>query len=165
MRIIITENQQNSLQLKLKKMVKDIGWEKTSIAVGGSENLVKLAFNNNPMNFLNMFNDLDVVQSKEKEYWTLFRYEIRGNIMLYDRKNEYVYINYDVIWSFLEYGFGFNYSEIQELTQEWLSETYNLRGVTTTDFPVISFGRLSETYNLRGVTTRFTHEDFVLPVE
>lgn len=131
MRIIITENQQSSLQLKLKKMVKDIGWEKASNVVGGIENLVKLGFNKNPMEFLNIFNDLDVVQSKEKKYWTLFRYEIRGNIMLYDRKNDEVYINYDVIWSFLEYGFGLKYVEIQELTQEWLSETYNLRGITT----------------------------------
>jgi len=132
MRIIITENQQSSLQLKLKKMVKDIGWEKTSIAVGGIENLVKLGFNNNPMNFLNIFNDLDIVQSKERHYCVLFRHENENNMMVYDRKSDEVYINYGDIWLFLEDGFGLNYYETQELTQEWLSETYNLRGVTTT---------------------------------
>ena len=75
MRIIITENQQSSLQLKLKKMVKDIGVKKTSNVVGGFENLTKLGFNSNPMEFLNMFNDLDVVQLEEKPDLTLFRYE------------------------------------------------------------------------------------------
>ena len=131
MRIIITENQQSSLQLKLKKMVKDIGWEKTSIVVGGIENLVKLGFNNNPMEFLNMFNDLDIVQSKERHYCVLFRHENENNMMVYDRKSDEVYINYGDIWLFLEDGFGLNYYETQELTQEWLSKRYNLRGVTT----------------------------------
>ena len=51
--------------------------------------------------------------------------------MVYDRKNEFVYINYDDIWEFLKEGFRLKYDEIQELTEEWLGETYNLRGITT----------------------------------
>ena len=51
--------------------------------------------------------------------------------MIYDRKNNNVYIYYDVIWPFLEEGFDLKNSEIQQLTEEWLSEAYNLRGVTT----------------------------------
>jgi hypothetical protein len=74
---------------------------------------------------------LDVVQSEEEPDWTLFRYEKRNNVMIYNRKNNKVYINYYVIWQFLEKGFDLKYSEIQQLTEEWLSEAYNLRGVTT----------------------------------
>ena len=51
--------------------------------------------------------------------------------MVYDKKNEIVYLNYYVILSFLEDGFGLNYEEIQDIIKEWLGETYNLRGVTT----------------------------------
>jgi hypothetical protein len=131
MKIIITENQKSNLKTELKKMVKDIGVKKTSNVVGGFENLAKLGFNNNPMEFLNMFNDLDIVQSKERHYCILFRHENENNMMVYDRKNDEVYINYDNIWLFFGDGFGLNYYETQELTQEWLSETYNLRGVTT----------------------------------
>jgi len=131
MKIIITKEQQESLQRKLKKMVKDLGWGKTSKAVSGPEQLAKLAFNNNPMEFLNMFNNLDVFQSEEEKDWTLFRYEKGNNMMVYDRKNEYVYVSYDVIWSFLENGFGLKYKEIQGITKEWLGETYDLRGITT----------------------------------
>jgi len=131
MKIIITKEQQESLQRKLKKMVKDLGWGKTSKAVSGPEQLAKLAFNNNPMEFLNMFNNLDVFQSEEEKDWTLFRYEKGNNMMVYDRKNEYVYVSYDVIWSFLENGFGLKYKEIQGITKDWLGETYNLRGITT----------------------------------
>jgi hypothetical protein len=119
---------EETLKQNLKQQVKDFGWKDASKLVGGSVNLAKLGFNNNPMEFLNMFNNLDVVQSPNS---TLFRYEKENNMMVYDRKNNEVYINYGNIWLFLEDGFGLNYYETQELTQEWLSETYNLRGVTT----------------------------------
>ena len=49
--------------------------------------------------------------------------------MIYDKNSFAVYISYDDIWSFLEKGFGLNYTEIQELTEMWLDEVYNLRGI------------------------------------
>jgi hypothetical protein len=140
---------EETLKQNLKQQVKDFGWKDAAELVDGIENLAKLGFNNNPMEFLNMFNDLEVVQSEEEKYWTLFRYEKGKNIMVYNRKYDEVYINYDVIWGFLQDGFGLKHPETQELTQEWLSETYNLRGVTTTWMHWCSHIMLSETYNLK----------------
>ena len=77
------------------------------------------------MDFLNLFNDLESVQSEEYGDYMLYRYKKGHNFMIYDRKNDYVYINYDEIWSFLENKFGLNYSETQELTKIWLDEVYN----------------------------------------
>ena len=51
--------------------------------------------------------------------------------MIYNTKNEVVYINYEEIWGFLESKFGLKYQQIQDLTKEWLDEVYKLRGVTT----------------------------------
>ena len=133
MKIIITESQSETLKEKLQNLVKKHGWDRGVISVG-KKNLLKLGFNNDPMDFLNIFNDLDIVQSEERPDWTLFRYKPKENLMIYDRKNNYVYINYDDIWSVLEDKFGFNYDETQELTQRWLDEVYNLRGVTTGQF-------------------------------
>jgi|688.fasta_scaffold209905_4 hypothetical protein len=138
MKTIITENQNNKLQTKLKDLVKDYGWEAASKAIGGTNKLAKIAFNNNPMDFLHLFDGLDVVQSKEKPDLTLFRYKPNHNLMVYDRENGVVYVSYDDIWSFLKSNFGFNYSEIQELIKEWLDEVYNLRGVT----PKVIFSEL-----------------------
>ena len=149
----VTE-QQESIKTKLQKMVKKIGWEKASNAVGGPENLAKLGFNNDPFEFLKLFNDLDVVQSEEEKDWTLFRYKKHNNLMIYDRKNEYVYINYDEIWSFFKSGFGFETQETQGITERWLGEVYNLRGVTTDTEIEFSRRRLGEVYNLKGVTTK-----------
>lgn len=77
------------------------------------------------------FSNLEVVQSKEQKDWTLYRYVVKDNILIYDRKTSEVYINYDKIWSFFESYFYMEYTEIQALTQEWLSETYKLKDVTT----------------------------------
>jgi hypothetical protein len=130
MKIIITESQSETLKEKLQTIVKKHGWQRGVISVG-KKNLLKLGFNNDPMEFLNMYNDLDVVQSEEDPDWTLFRYRPKENLMIYDRKNDYVLIDYDKFWSVLRNKFGLNFNETQELIQIWLGETYNLRGVTT----------------------------------
>ena len=136
MKIIITENQYKlikeniSLKEKLKGLIKKVDFESTVRVVRSLDNLFKIFGIKEPMDFLNLFNDLDVVQSEERQDWTLYRYKKGYNFMIYDRKNDYVYISYDIIWPVLEDKFGLNYTETQELTKVWLDEVYNLRGVT-----------------------------------
>ena len=128
MKIIITENQ---LKDKVLQMVKTEGWEDTCQTLGLSgEELAQMFFNNDPMEFLNQYNDLDVVQSELEPNWTLFRYKPKNNLIIYNRKGDVIYIGYRVIWSFLQQGFDLNYDEIQELTLRWLAETYNLNAAT-----------------------------------
>ena len=128
MKIIISENQKKNL---LKSIVKKHGWEYASKLAGEPNELARLAFDNDPMEFLRIFDDMDVVQSKINPNWTLYRYEKGHNLMVYDRKNKYVYLSYSDIWLFLEDGFGLKYSDIQVFTKRWVDEAYNLRGVTT----------------------------------
>ena len=66
---------ESAIKDSLIDMIKNDGWESAAELVGGDENLAKLAFNNEPMNFLHMFDDLDVVKSEEKPNWILYRYE------------------------------------------------------------------------------------------
>ena len=131
MKYIITESQDNKMVERLTNGVKYNGWNETAKLVGGYENLIKVLGINSPMDFLHLFDGLDVVQSKVEKNWTLFRYKPNQNLMIYNRKNDDVYINYYEIWSVLTNKFELNYSEIQQLTKEWLAEVYNLRGNTT----------------------------------
>jgi hypothetical protein len=130
MKIIISENQVDKIKSKIHEYVKKYGVEKCR-EIFGEKVLFTIGFNNDPMEFLNLFNDLDVVQSVEKKDWTLFRYEKGKNLMIYDRINNYIYINNDQIWSVLRKDFGFNYNETEQLTKGWVEEVYNLRGVAT----------------------------------
>ena len=120
---------ENSVKDDLIDMIKYDGWESAAELVGGIENLKKLTGLESPMEFLNLFNDLDVVQSEEKPDWTLFRYKPKHNIMIFDRKNRIVHTDYHNIWSVLEDGFDLNKTEIYELTKEWLSKVYDLRNI------------------------------------
>jgi len=128
--IVKTVIKENDAKDSLIDMIKEDGWEETSELVGGSENLKKLVGIKTPMDFLHLFDNLNVVQSEETPDWTLFKYEKRTKLMVYNRLRNIVYINYYKFWRVLEYGFYLNDSEINELIQEWLDEVYDLRDVT-----------------------------------
>ena len=128
MKILITENKfKDAIKLSLK----ELGTESTIDNVGGWENFCKVMNIEGFMDFLHLFDDLEVVQSEEKEHWTLFRYEKGNNLMFYDRKSKEVYISKKEIWSFLGGKFDLTYPVVQAVTKKWLGEVYNLRGITT----------------------------------
>ena len=120
----------NNLKEKLKDLTKKVGFESVTKIVGSLDKTFEIFDIKEPMDFLNLFNDLESVQSEEESNWVLYRYKKGHNFMIYDRKTEVVYINYYEIWSVLEDKFGLKYSETQELTVRWLDDVYNLRGVT-----------------------------------
>ena len=66
----------------LRQKVLTHGWEFTSEFVGGFDNLYKHTFNNNYNEFLNLFNNLEVVQSEENSEFVLYRFEKKNNIMI-----------------------------------------------------------------------------------
>ena len=146
MKILISEN---TLLGGVKSLIKKLGTQSAIDFVGGWETFCEVLKIENPLNFLHLFDDLEVVQSEEVRNLTLFRYEKGKNLMVYDRKNGVVYINYNDIWSFLENKFGLKYGEIQELTEEWLGEAYNLREITTSKSYSNLLRMLGEAYNLK----------------
>ena len=115
---------------KLTNSIKSDGWSRTSKLVGGNENLIKLLGITSPMDFLHIFDDMNVVQSKENPNWTLFRYNKGNNLMVLDKKIEYINLDYVEIWSILENVFGLNFDDIDKLINVWLNEVYNLSDVT-----------------------------------
>lgn len=129
MKIIITENQQESIKIDLQNMVKDFGWGLTSKVVNGSKKLVKLAFNNDPMDFINLFNDMNGVKSEENPNWTLFKDEHEKTMISYDRKKRRVYVNFRDIGFILENEFELTISEVKKIIMKWLDNVYNLRDV------------------------------------
>jgi len=129
MKIIITESQKKSINIELQNIIKDDGWETAAKFVGGIDNLKKLVGIKTPMEFLNLFNDLDVVQSKKNPDSTLFKDKNGNNLMVHNNGN--VNIDYNNIWSFLGEGFGLDFYETKKLTELWLYDAYNLEGTRT----------------------------------
>jgi hypothetical protein len=129
MKIIITENQKKSINIELQNIIKDDGWETAAKFVGGIDNLKKLVGIKTPMEFLNLFNDLDVVQSKKNPDSTLFKDKNGNNLMVHNNGN--VNIDYYKIWLFLFECFGLDFYQTKKLTELWLSDVYNLKEIRT----------------------------------
>jgi len=127
MKILITENKVE----RLKELIKTNGTSQVVNLMGGFDTFCKVMKIDGFMDFLHLFDDLEVVQSEKKEHWTLFRYKKGNNLMIYDRKRNEVHISYDNIWSFLVHKFDLTYPVAQAVTKKWLGEVYNLRRVTT----------------------------------
>ena len=137
MKIIINENK---LLGGVKSLIKNLGTQSAIDFVGGWETFCQMLNINSPMDFLHLFDDLEVVQSERKEHWTLFRYEKGHNLMIHDRISNEVHISYDDdIWSFLVHKFDLTYPVAQAVTKKWLGEVYNLRGITTNSKEFIYF--------------------------
>ncbi len=125
----ILKEEKLSKQDVLKKHVLKNGWKEVENRIGGFDNLYKHAFNNDYDEFLKLYSNLEVVQSEEKPNLILYRFEKGKNIMIYDKKYDDTYINYEDIWLFFEGGIGFNSGKIRDIILKWLREVYNLRGV------------------------------------
>lgn len=122
---------EETLNNTLIDMIKNYGVEFASNMVGGIENLFNILNINNPMDFLKLFDDLKRFRSEEYPNWLLFVNKSKDNLIAYNMNKEMVYINSELVWSFLKSYFGMTYQEIQELTKEWLGKSYNLTDVGT----------------------------------
>jgi hypothetical protein len=60
--------------------------------------------------------------------------------MVYDRTYRKVYISYDAFWSVLTFHFGLSRSEKQRLTEKWLFDVHNLRGIFILSIPMKKYG-------------------------
>ena len=128
MKLIITESQKEKV---LRDLIKNNGVKFASNMVGGIENIFDILKIRRPMDFLYLFDDLKRFRSEEYPNWLLFLNESKDNLIAYNLNKEVVYINSELVWSFLRSYFGMSYQEIQELTKAWLSESYNLTVVQT----------------------------------
>jgi hypothetical protein len=125
MKIIITEDQSNTISDKLKSMVKQMGWEIASKSVGGYKNLAKLGFNNNPIDYLYFMDENSKIVKNDKGYYFFKDGNGMNNLMIYTPKTSTLFINKEMIWYYMNLGFGLDYGGIQELIRKWFKETYN----------------------------------------
>ena len=140
MKFIITEEQSEKLNHKIKSMVNKYGFEETLVLFENNIDVIKRAYQDNPIEFLNQFNDLTPVEKDNVIYYVD---EDRLPLFAYsqDRKNSIVWVKYARIWMFFEEIIGLDDMEIQGILKYWLEETYNLTGLTPTYAEIPSWKR------------------------
>ncbi len=117
------------LKYKIRSAVEKLGLIQTLDMFG--EDIIRQAYIDNPLSFLNQFNNLTPVG----DYDLIFYVDDEGLPLFYHLKNlelkyNKCWITYTRIWSFFSEIMGYNQLDVQEIMEKWLESTYNLRGIT-----------------------------------
>jgi hypothetical protein len=76
------------------------------------------------------YSGMDAVDSKDYPGQVYYRYKPKANILFHNKMTGYIWV-IDEIWLFFENELGLNKEEIKSITEEWLSDSYNLNGIKT----------------------------------
>ena len=128
MKFIITKEQSEKLNHRVKSMIDKYGVKETLRLFDDNTDIIRRAYQDNPLLFLGQFNDLIPVEQNNVIYYV--DKDKRPLFYYLDDENGEVYINYDRIWLFFSIVIGLDYKEIRGIIKNWLDETYNLRGLT-----------------------------------
>jgi len=127
MKIIITEEQNDKLTRRVKMMVEKLGLQESIKMLGGNTNIIKHAYENNPLEFMDNFEDLETIIKPSKPY--IIYYKKNGKtLMVQDDERKEFWFDYTEIWYFFKMIFHMEYKEIQRILNKWLEE--NLKGYT-----------------------------------
>ena len=131
MKYIITESQDKKLVKNLIDRLKSNGWKKTAKLIGGEKSLMRLLDIHSPEEYLELFNDMDEVQSKKNSEITIFGYGPK-KIMLLDTRqwlDPEIQIDSDTIWFPLKNYFGVSYLDLQKILKQWLKDSFGIEGL------------------------------------
>ena len=140
---------EETLKNILIDMVKNEGIKSVENYVGGFQNLKDLIDVHTSEEFLNLFSDLERVESEENPDIFLYRYKKGKNVIVVDERdddmrNVYVYVNYDLIYGplaiFKESVF---YNDKAQILKKWMKNTFD---IGATYMQVDSFQPGSEDY-------------------
>ena len=130
MKFIITENQQENI---IKQLVKSNGFRFTSRVVGSPDRVIDVGFNNDPNEFLKLFNDMSVRKLKS----TLWVYSTDGhNIVLYNPRKKEATVNYNDFYEVLIEGFKLTSQEVRSITEKLLLDNYKIKVNKIGFFPI-----------------------------
>lgn len=123
---------EETLKNILIDMVKNEGVKSVENYVGGFQNLKDAIDVHNSEEFLNLFSDLERVESEENPDIFLYRYKKGKNIIVIDERdddmrNVYTYVNYDIIFGPLAIFRGsVLYSDKVRVLKRWLKNTFDI---------------------------------------
>ena len=135
MNIIITESQSNNLKDMVLPTLKSKGFLFAVKVVNGFDNLIKILdiSKEDIFSYLNLFDDMDVVQSQENDGLTLFRYKEEKNLMVYDKVSGVLHVSMEHFYIPLVkkdfYGVKTS-SGVEQYLISWVTETFDVDIIT-----------------------------------
>jgi hypothetical protein len=127
MKIIITESQynqllkENNLKSELKRMVKSDGWESVYPLVGSEETLAQLAYDNDPMEFIDSLG-----LKKEDGDYSIYFSNDEGTVFLSVSTVSRIVDLLYIISEFLYKGFNLDREGAKNVIKQWLSDRHDI---------------------------------------
>jgi hypothetical protein len=119
---------ENEMKDSLIDMIKYDGWGSAAELVGGDKNLKKLSGIIEPIDFLNLFDDLNVDMNDDNTRGILTNNEGDRIISISTSKNNKLFALVDTsIWYPLEFGFLHNNAITANLVRQWLKDVYGIK--------------------------------------
>jgi hypothetical protein len=79
-----------------------------------------------------LLGECDQIKNKNYPNSIFFKRRSDGKIIAeIDKKDKYFWLHYGEIWSYFQKYFDLQYDEIEEITSNWLGETFKLREYTS----------------------------------
>ena len=134
MKIIISESQYKRLNESLNEKeiiqnnIKEDGWNKL-LKYNSSDSILSKGFDNNPVEFLNIYNDLEMVISQTSSNIMLFRKKPNDNLMVFNLLTKKMFINNTELWMILEDLFKLTPEQTESIIKMWLDKTFNISDV------------------------------------
>lgn len=126
MKIIITEDQNEQLNRKIRLTVEKLGLTQARELFG--DNIIRQTYINNPLSYLNQFNNLTPIEKDDKIYYVdndnipIFFYFKQSELNKYG----YYYINNEKIWSFFYKIMWYDDNVVKTIIHKWLKKQYKL---------------------------------------
>ena len=130
----ILKEEYDSRYERIKSIVNKYGIEQAIEMVAGGMDTIRQSYVNNPLEFLNQFNDLTLVKKSNMLFYT----DKNGSPLFYyyTNRESNIFIDYDRIWMFFEEVIGFSDEEIKGIITKWLEDTYNINGFIPTYYDI-----------------------------
>ena len=112
---------EENLKSELKRMVKSDGWESVYPLVGGEETLAQLAYDNDPMEFIDSLG----LKKNISPYSTYFFNDEGGSFLSVDL-NGFVELNHELS-DFLFNGFNLDREGAKMVIKQWLFDRHDIK--------------------------------------
>jgi len=119
---------ENSIRYELIQMIKNGDWRSTAEMVGGDKNLKKLLGFNDPMEFLNLFNDLNVDMGDNGR--GIFTNNDGDRIITISPNSMgkvFASVDSHTIWAPFRYLFPATNADTANLIRKWLKDVYGIK--------------------------------------
>ena len=119
---------ENDIKDSLIDMIKDGGWRETAELVGEPKNLKKLLGFNDPMDFLNLFNDLNVDMGDNGR--GIFTNNDGDRIITISPNSMgkvFASVDSHAIWAPFRYLFPATNADTANLIRKWLKDVYGIK--------------------------------------